>query len=176
MMSSLVRKACDFAFKAHDGQKRIGGEDYIYHPLTVMLTLAKITKETNVLAAGMLHDVMEDADISQEELKKEFNGEIAILVSELTINTKEKNKIGKRDYLAKSLMSMSDKALLIKLADRSHNVNSLMGIENKKFIRKYYKETIYILNKLTRPLEVNHLLLIAKINNSLIDLSKMYSL
>lgn len=175
-MSGLIRKACNFAFKAHDGQKRIGGEDYIYHPLTVMLTLAKITKETNVLAAGMLHDVMEDADISQEELTKEFNSEIAILVSELTINTKEKNKIGKRNYLAKSLMIMSNKALLIKLADRSHNVSSLVGIKDKKFIRKYYKETVYILNKLTRPLEANHLILMSKITRTLRALSKMYNL
>lgn len=175
-MKSLTRKAYDFAFKAHDGQKRIGGEDYIYHPLNVMLTLAKITKETNVLAAGMLHDVMEDAGVSEEELKKEFNGEIANLVFELTINTEEKNKIGKRDYLAKSLMDMTNKALLIKLADRSHNVSSLIYVEDKRFIKKYYRETVYILDRLVRPLEPTHLMLMSKLARTLRALHKMYNL
>lgn len=175
-MSALTKKAYDFAVKAHEGQKRIGGEDYFYHPLTVMLTLGKITKETNVLAAGMLHDVIEDTGVSWEELNKEFNSEIANLVSELTINEDEKNKIGKRDYLARSLMDMSPKALLIKLADRLHNVSSLIYVEDKRFIEKYYKETIYILDRLIRPLDATHLLLMSKIARSLRAISKMYNL
>jgi len=175
-MSALTKKAYDFAVKAHEGQKRIGGEDYFYHPLTVMLTLGKITKETNVLAAGMLHDVMEDSGVSWEELNKEFNSEIANLVYELTINEYEKNKIGKRNYLARSLMDMSPKALLIKLADRLHNVSSLIYVEDKKFIKRYYKETIYVLDRLVRPLDATHLLLMSKIARALRALSKMYNL
>jgi len=175
-MSALTKKAFDFASKAHEGQKRIGGEDYIYHPLTVALTLAKITKETNVLVAGMLHDVMEDAGISWEELNREFNSEVANLVFELTINEEEKNKIGKRDYLAISLMEMSDKALLIKLADRLHNISSLIYVEDKKFIKKYYTETIYVLDRLIRPLNANHLILMSKMARTLRALSKMYNL
>src|SRR3989344_5138128 len=77
----LIRKAYDFAAKAHGAQKRKSGEPYIVHPLSTALRLAEMRLDTNTIAAALLHDVCEDTDCSVEDIRKNFGAEIAFLVN-----------------------------------------------------------------------------------------------
>ena len=80
----LLEKSYKFAKKAHEGQKRSSGEEYFIHPINVAATLIKLKLDMDSVVAGLLHDVVEDCDISPEEIEKEFNPEIAQIVVGLT--------------------------------------------------------------------------------------------
>jgi len=176
-MSDLTKKAYYFAVMAHSGQVRRDGEPYVFHPIGVALQVAKIVKDTDMISASLLHDVIEDTNITHDDLETEFNENIANLVQELTIDEKEKEKVGKKIYLSKAFLQMSDEALLIKLADRFHNVRALIVLDDVKFIQKYYKETIYILEKLTaRELNDNHMTLLYKLFRALRAIKTMFVL
>ena len=78
---AFVQMAYDYAARAHQGQVRLSGEPFIQHPLETALYLAEIHLDATTLAAALLHDVMEDCDVSREELEREFGGEVAGLVT-----------------------------------------------------------------------------------------------
>ncbi len=80
----LLEKAFAMALKAHDGQHRMSGEDYIHHPLGVARILAELQIDADSIAASLLHDVVEDTTITLEQLEKEFGKEIAVLVDGVT--------------------------------------------------------------------------------------------
>ena len=127
---SLLNRAYEYARDAHDSQKRISGEPYIHHPLAVALILAELELDLETLAAGLLHDVVEDTQITLGQIEKEFGAEIALLVdgvtklSRLKFKSKEENQA---ENLRKMFLAMAKdiRIILIKLADRLHNMRTL---------------------------------------------------
>lgn len=134
----LINKAYKYALKYHEGQKRESGEDYIVHPLAVSYMLAQMHADSATLAAALLHDVIEDTDASYEDIKKDFNDEIASLVDGVTKLT-HLNFTNKDEFLATNIrriiVSIRDDAriVIIKLVDRLHNMRT---IEYKKADRQ----------------------------------------
>ncbi len=168
----LVVKACNFALEAHKGQKRLSGEEYVNHPFAVAQILADIGMDAQTIAAAILHDVLEDTDTTLEQLEKEFGKEIATLVDGVT-KLKKLDFFSKAERQAESIrkmliaMSKDVRVILIKLADRLHNMRTLsfMSAEKQSLIAK---ETLDIYAPLA------HRLGIFKIRSELEDLSLIY--
>lgn len=133
---NLIKKAYIFAEKAHDGQLRKSGEPYFAHVSNTALNLADLEMSPTVIVAGLLHDVLEDADISEEELKNEFGDEIVNLVEGVTKLGTVKYKGIERNVenLRKFFISIANdlRVLVIKLADRLHNIETLEHIRPDK--------------------------------------------
>jgi len=138
----MINKAYHFAEEAHQEQKRESGEPYIIHPIAVAEILADLGMDTNTIVAGLLHDVIEDTDISFDETVTLFNLEIANLVEgvtkltrlgEMEYKTKEEEQA---DNVRKMLLAMAKdiRVIIIKLADRLHNMRTLkfMPAKNRK--------------------------------------------
>lgn len=146
---AVIRKAYEFAEHAHKGQKRKSGEDYIQHPLATAHILAKIGLGTKTLAAALLHDVPEDTSYTLEDIRSNFGKEIAFLVSGITKLGKIKLRGKKEEYYLENLRRMflamaSDiRTVLIKLADRYHNMETLDALPPDKQYR-IAKETLDI--------------------------------
>lgn len=125
-----IKKACKIAAEAHEQQKRSSGEPYIIHPLHVAKILLELGMDTASICGGMLHDVVEDTDISLEEVEKEFGKEVAFLVDGVTklgkipLASKEETQA---ENVRKMLLAMSQdvRVVIIKLADRLHNMRTL---------------------------------------------------
>ena len=135
----LIKLAFDFAKQAHAGQKRMTGEDYIYHPLATAQTLAEMKLTIPIILAGLLHDIPEDTDLTLEDIKKNFGQEIASLVNGVT-------KLGTIKYrgieryienLRKMFVAIAKdlRVILIKFADRLHNLKTLYALPRNKQIR-----------------------------------------
>ncbi len=139
---SLVKKAYKVAFAAHDGQVRKSGEPYIIHPLSVAIILADLELDKETIAAGILHDVLEDTVMSEMEMRAEFGEEVLLLVDGVTklahlhltdggnIDPKEKNAARlemQAENLRKMFLAMAKdiRVIMIKLADRLHNMRTL---------------------------------------------------
>jgi len=126
----LIEKAYYYAQKAHAGQKRISGEPYIVHPVEVALILTEIEMDTASICAALLHDVIEDTDMGYNAVVNEFGEEIALLVDGVTklsrINFKSKED-AQAENLRKMFLAMAKdiRVILIKLADRLHNMRTL---------------------------------------------------
>ena len=132
-----INKAYEFARKAHDGQKRKSGAPYITHPLTVAFILAKLGMDTDSICAALLHDVVEDTPVSLEEVKKCFGNDVATLTDGVT-------KLGKIPFssreeqqaenIRKMLIAMADdiRVIIIKLADRLHNMRTMKFMPEQK--------------------------------------------
>lgn len=129
---SQVEEAYHLADKAHVGQKRQSGEPYIIHPLNVALILAQLELDRESIVAGLLHDVVEDTSITLDDIRAEFGGEVALLVDgvtklkQLTYKTNDKQEIQAENYRKMFLAMAKDiRVILIKLADRLHNMRTL---------------------------------------------------
>lgn len=133
----MVKKAYEMAYEAHDGQKRKTGEPYIIHPIWVALILTDLKVDTDTLCAALLHDTVEDTNITLEKIEKEFNKEVATLVdgvtriSKLNFETKEEER---NANLRKILMSITKdvRIIMIKLADRTHNMRTMDSMRSLK--------------------------------------------
>ena len=144
---SFLYLAYDFAKEAHREQKRVNGEPYINHALATAIYLAKIRTPLNIIIAGLLHDIPEETKINPEILKKNFGKDIANIVKGIT-------KLGKIKYrgieryaenLRKMFIAMAVdlRTILVKFADRIHNLQTLWALPRKKQIR-IAKESIEI--------------------------------
>src|SRR5690554_4377417 len=126
----LITKAYNFAEAAHKGQVRNSGEDFIIHPLNVALILADLNMDTVTIIGGLLHDVIEDTDITYAEIAEEFGVEVANLVEGVTklkklqYRTKQENQA---ENLRKMVIAMANdiRVVIVKLADRLHNMRTL---------------------------------------------------
>ena len=171
---SMIEKAYETARKAHGDQCRKSGEPYIVHPLWVAIILANLEMDKETIAAGMLHDVVEDTSVSEEEIKKNFGEEVALLVDGVT-------KLGRLSYssdklevqaenLRKMFLAMAKdiRVIIIKLADRLHNMRTLQFMTPAKQKEKA-KETMDIYAPIAQRLGIS------KIKTELDDLALKYS-
>jgi len=168
----FVIKAYNFALKAHENQKRESGEPYINHPVDVACILAEMGMDTSTITAGILHDVIEDTNFSYEDITNLFSKEVADLVEGVTklekiaYKTKEEQQA---DNVRKMLLAMAKdiRVIIIKLADRLHNIRTLKykAVQKQKQIAK---ETLDIYAPLA------HRLGMSKIKWELEDLSFRY--
>ncbi|MBD3245021.1 MAG: RelA/SpoT family protein [Candidatus Moranbacteria bacterium] len=159
----LIYKAFLFAKKAHQGQKRMSGEPYLQHPLETAHLLAKIgLGDDTTIAAGLLHDVPEDTKYSLKQVEKKFGKEIAFIVSGITKVGKIKLRGKKEEYDLENLRRMflamaSDiRTVLIKLADRHHNMTTLYAKEPEKQYR-IARETLEIMAPIANRLGMGEL-------------------
>lgn len=138
--TSQIRKAWEFAKLAHTGQKRLSGEDYVIHPLNVALILASWKLDLTSIVAALLHDTVEDGGATREDIVKEFGEEVAVLVDGVTKVTELRLKGSKTEEfvenLRKMLLAMARdlRVILVKLADRLHNMRTLSALSREKQI------------------------------------------
>ena len=145
---SLIEKAYFIAKKAHEGQFRFSGEPYIIHPVSVAIILYNLGMDGESMAAALLHDVVEDTDMTKENIQEEFGEDVANLVEGVTklgkvpIFTKEEQQA---ENVRKMLMAMSQdiRVIIIKLADRIHNMRTLSFMRPDKR-REKAQETLEI--------------------------------
>lgn len=135
----IVKKAYEFAEASHCGQKRASGHDYITHPLNVAYILALMHADRDTLCAGILHDILEDTCVTKEELATTFNPTIALLVDGVTKTSNTDYSSKNRLYIAnqrKIIMGITEdvRIIIIKLADRLHNMRTLQykSLEKQK--------------------------------------------
>ena len=170
---SLIEKAYKVAHEAHKDQKRKSGEPYIIHPLCVAIILADLEMDKETIASGILHDVVEDTVMTLDELSKEFGPEVALLVDGVTKLTQlswSKDKVEMQaENLRKMFLAMAKdiRVILIKLADRLHNMRTLQYMKPEKQKEKA-RETMEIYAPIA------HRLGISKIKVELDDLSLKY--
>ena len=157
-----VMKAYEYACEKHYGQKRLTGEDYINHPIEVSLILANIKVDVDTICAGLLHDVLEDTNATYEEVEKKFGKVIANLVSGVTkINNISFNGYDSDASIAnqrKILVGLTEdvRVIVIKLADRLHNMRTLWAIPLERQKAKA-KETLDILVPIAHRLGMNNI-------------------
>ncbi len=146
--TSLIKKAYNFAKKLHVGQKREGGEEFIKHPIKVAKILLEMHADVPTICAALMHDVAEDTKFNIEDVKREFGNEIASLVRGVSKSVKVNFKTGE-DYGAENIRKIllattkDVRVILIKLADRLHNMQTLSHLREDKQ-KRIAKETMDI--------------------------------
>ena len=169
---TLLKKSYEYASIIHKGQKRLSGEDYISHPLNTAYILVKIHSDYQTLCAALLHDVIKTNNISYNELEANFGTEIATLVKEVTKINKlslSADSLYQINYYKKILIGLCEdvRVIIIKLADRLHNMRTLWAIPEEKQKEKA-KETLEILAPIAHRLGIHY------IKSELEDLSLRY--
>src|SRR6185437_12085505 len=168
----IIRKAWEFCLEKHEGQKRASGEPYVIHPLEVAQVLADLKMDATAIAAGLLHDAVEDTDVSTQEIARRFGEQVAHIVEGVT--KLDKIKFANReDHQAENIRKMllamvSDvRVVIIKLADRLHNMRTLEHLRTEKQ-QRIAKETLDVYAPLA------HRLGMGKLRGELEDLAFRY--
>jgi guanosine-3',5'-bis(diphosphate) 3'-pyrophosphohydrolase len=169
----VIENAYDYAKKMHDGQTRSSGEPYYTHPVEVASILADMKMDTGTIVTAILHDTLEDTKATYEELKKQFGVEVADLVNGVSKLTRIESQTveGKQaENFRKLLLAMSEdiRVLLVKLADRLHNMRTLDAIDKPEKRRRIALETLEIYAPLAERVGVH------KIKGELEDLAFAY--
>src|SRR5271168_4419529 len=169
----IIRTAWAFCLLQHEGQKRASGEPYIIHPLEVGQVLAELKMDSTAIAAGLLHDAVEDTDVTSAEIAKRFGDQVAHIVEGVT--KLEKIKFANReDHQAENIRKMllamvtDVRVVIIKLADRLHNMRTLEHLKPEKQ-QKIARETLDIYAPLA------HRLGMGKLRGELEDLAFRYT-
>ncbi|HEY0163082.1 MAG TPA: bifunctional (p)ppGpp synthetase/guanosine-3',5'-bis(diphosphate) 3'-pyrophosphohydrolase [Edaphobacter sp.] len=169
----IIRKAWAFCLQQHEGQKRASGEPYVIHPLEVGLVLAELKMDSTAIAAGLLHDAVEDTDVTSAEIAKRFGEQVAHIVEGVT--KLDKIKFANReDHQAENIRKMllamvtDVRVVIIKLADRLHNMRTLEHLKPEKQ-QKIARETLEIFAPLA------HRLGMGKLRGELEDLAFRYT-
>src|SRR5205823_5459637 len=157
----MVRKAYERAATAHHGQRRLSGEEYVKHPLEVAAILADLELDAETISAALLHDTVEDTNLTAEEVKREFGPEVARLVDGVTklgrisLRTDQQQQA---ENIRKMMVAMAEdlRVVLIKLADRLHNMRTLEPLTEPKR-RKISRETLDIYAPLAHRLGIGQI-------------------
>jgi len=165
-----LNKAYNFALEAHQNQKREEGVPYIIHPVAVAKILTELRLDSATITTGLLHDTIEDTNVTYESVKKEFGEEVANLVDGVTKISALENKAStdsKAENFRKLILATSKdiRVLLVKLADRLHNMRTIQFVKDEKKIIRKAKETMEIYAPLADRMGMN------RIRDELEDLS-----
>src|SRR5437016_1822472 len=169
----IIRKAYEFSLKHHEGQTRASGEPYLIHPLEVAIVLADMKLDSSAIAAGLLHDAIEDTDVTHEDIRREFGEQVAHIVEGVTkidkieFASKEERQA---ENVRKMIFAMVDdiRVVLIKLADRLHNMRTLEHLEPERQ-QQIAQETLDIYAPIA------HRLGMGKVRGELEDLAFRYT-
>ncbi|HEV7552329.1 MAG TPA: HD domain-containing protein, partial [Candidatus Angelobacter sp.] len=168
----IIRKAYSFSLKHHQGQTRASGEPYLIHPLEVSLVLADMKLDSTAISAGLLHDAIEDTPVTHEDVRREFGDQVVHIVEGVTkidkidLASREERQA---ENVRKMVLAMVDdiRVVLIKLADRLHNMRTLKHLPEERR-QQVAKETLEIYAPLA------HRLGMGKVRGELEDLSFRY--
>jgi GTP pyrophosphokinase len=172
-MNDKIDEAIALSKKAHMGQKRkVTGEDYVEHPIRVAELVCILKYSANIellIIASILHDTVEDTNITLKEIADKFGYKAASIVEELTSDTEKIKSMGKKEYLSEKMLTMSSYGLVVKLIDRLHNLSDLE--KGSSFAHKTVIDTEFILEKIkTRKLSETHRKIIKLIENKISEL------
>lgn len=168
----IIKKAGDFATKAHDGQNRKSGEPFVIHPYNVAFILSELEMDDEAIVAGLLHDTVEDTSCTINDIKENFGENVALLVEGVTklgkipYSTKQEQQV---ENLRKMFLAMAKdiRVIIIKLADRLHNMRTLKSMSEEKQREKAH-ETMEVFAPLANRLGMQ------KVKWELEDLSLRY--
>ena len=151
MLKEKVIKAYNLSKELHEGQvRKYSNHPYFIHPKYTARIIEDLTNDEDLICVALLHDTLEDTEYTYASMIVDFGHKIADLVQEVTSN--KPDQISKAQYLTNKMKNMSKEALLIKLADRWHNVKYLdknaKTRQHLNFVKKYYLETVEIMNAL----------------------------
>src|ERR1700740_2566188 len=137
----LIARAFQFAARAHDGQLRRSGQEFIYHPWGAAKILAGLKLDEPILAAALLHDTVEDTGIEIDDIRSEFGDEIAKLVEGVTKLTRvqfQSREVAEAENYRKLIVAMAEdvRVILIKLADRLHNLRDIAYLGKQKQVQE----------------------------------------
>lgn len=157
----LIKRAYDFASKAHAGQLRLTGDSYMLHPLNVALILTEVYADSETIATALLHDVINFSNITLDEVEREFGNEIKKLVDGISRINKlslSADSEALSSYYKKILVGLSGdvRIIILKIADRLHNMRTLWAIPKRKQKEKA-KETLEILVPIADGIGINHI-------------------